>query len=317
MTTPIRMARPWLAAALSLLATTAMATATSSATMSVSYQLIDLDPLDGVAPVITFNTDPDAVLMGESGGFASGNVGTHGLYTGFQLGPVQVNHGGATGASPFASTSAQVDSDHASARSSVLEGGGGLFVLNASGEARSGTASGDTVFYGAAAAAPTADGLLSPSANTLFTVSANTLVLFAADVTLIARTTLGGDVVRGGTEMASASYGLSASGYSDQFASSQEARSNKSIEASYTYTGNLYDGTAVLAGQALQFNQRVRVAFSNPGASSLAGRFSALVTVAGNNAISPVPEAEAWLLMLAGVGVVWTSRRPKGLQRGA
>jgi len=326
MNTPFRRARPALAVflslslslSLSLFGTAAMATATSTATLSVSYQLIDLNPMDGVAPFITFNTDPDAVLMGQSGGLASGNVGSYGLYTGFQFGPTQVNYGGTTGASPFAGTSASVTNGDANAQSSVLEGrGNSRFVLSASGEARSATAAGDMAFYGAAAAAPTADGLLNPSANTLFTLSANTMVLFSANVDLIARTTLGGDAVHGGIEMASANYGLSVNGYSPQLASTQDAHSNKNIEASYTYTGNLHDGTAVLYGQTTRFTQNVGVTFSNLGAGSLSGRFSAMVTVAGNNSITAVPEADALWLMLAGGMTVLGGLRGKGFRRSA
>jgi hypothetical protein len=313
MITPFRLARPLLAAALSLMASAAMAAASSSATMSVSYQLFDLNPLDGIAPSISFNADPNAVLMGESGGKAVANLGAYGTYTGFQFGPAVVNHGGATGSSPFANASAAVDNGYASASASVRESGTGLFDLSASGEARSANAAGDMVFYGAASTAPTADGQLDLSAATLFTLSAHTLVLFSADVDLLARTTVGGDTVRGGVEMASASFGLSVSGYSAASLSTQESRSNQSIEASYSYTGNLYDDTAVLFGQTRQFTQRVGVSFSNAAASELGGRFSALVSVAGNNAIPAVPEADALWLVLAGGATVLGLRRRQGL----
>lgn len=284
------------AAALACAIGPAFAASSASASLSnITFTLYDLNPADGVNPLLTFN----------------GGVGTYGSYVSAGASESDTISGGdsatqtKTGAQFTTSRTASVSTDSSSATASVVGSGQSsisgttptsvfLTSVSASGQA--------TPPAGAGSADFSATAMSPQSWSTNFTLSNNTLLLVTMSASTSAGITIGYDGVNGITEWANASASVSLTGAGASGTGSQNAYDNTSSSV-YGYWNY---GPASASDSRL-----MAVSFSNVSGADLGGTFSLNAGVSGfSQSAVPVPEPETYAMMLAGLGALgFISRR--------
>lgn len=264
----------WVAAAIVSLAS-APAFAASSASASIgplSFQLIDLNPLDGVTPWITFaSTGYDNFIYVQ----AQRSDLTLSDYS--ELG----------GASPWATASLTASAGAAQAAASIagtgVAHGSTLLASGSIGDFQA--AAGNYALFNTAARAPY-------YTSNAFTLSANTLLVISgtANVTASAVGFLGF-----GANSAAANVELTVSGAGGGGGGYQIAADFISVSDS-TYLGN--ESFNLATGRTLA------VSFLNLTNGSLNGDLQLSVSAGGVSHANPVPEPETYALMLAGLALI-------------
>lgn len=260
------------------------AEATSSATFgNLVITLTDLNAADGIAPTLSFQANGHAYVLGETLGF--GDTYQDNLYA--YTAPQQ--HG---------VTSGQVGTDWSSASSSVTAANtvAGFTALSAAGTAGSGIDA-----YGAYRSYATG---ADPFFNT-FTLSANTKVTFSTVASGQARTSMGYNLDADQDEYAYAHMLLAVGGSVggvDQY-DVQE----RELFATFNVRD---DGTT--EGVSNSWSGLLSASFSNTSGVNAFGEMQAFVSTEGHSAmwdgvtkgLSPVPEADGYAMMLAGLALV-------------
>jgi hypothetical protein len=285
------------AAALACAIGPAFAASSASASLSsITFTLYDLNPTDGIDPLLTF----------------TGGVGTYGSYVTAGASETDIINGGdsasqtKTGAQFTTSRSASVSTDSSGATASVVGSGltsiGGttptsvfLSSVSASGHATAPAGAGSSDFSANA---------MSPQANwyTNFTLSNNTLLLVTLNASTSADMTIGYDALNGVAEYAYASTSVSLSGAGASGTGSQNA---------YDSSGSSVNGWWSFGPASASDSRLMAVSFSNVSGADLGGTFALNANVNGfSQSAVPVPEPETYAMMLAGLGALgFISRR--------
>lgn len=289
-------------AILSLSSHIASAASYSSASLGpITITLYDLNPTDGILPSIYWNNS-----IYNNNNYVSANAYDHAINN-YQS---NLQWGSLIGSSNSVTT----NSINSSATATVLGGVNPQSVegvtLNSSGHSLGGNSE-----HQASAFAPY-------YFNTPFTLSAYTTVVFSAFASVNAETTVGGDFF--GQEYATAFAGLSVIG--GQLGGSglngngiQSSSSNYNVIAGSTSSYVWNDATQsyefIISGQNRSSSGMVGVAFTNLTNNTMNGDFIANVSSNGNSLVaSPVasvPEADSYVLMLVGLGLISSFIRRK------
>lgn len=274
-------------------ASPAMAAVSASANISsFTVSLYDLNPLDGVAPTITWSQPAYAsygnftqAYVYDNSGYGSGGYVTN--YSG--LGSSNIS----TGSSSHASATASV-----AASSSALTPSG---VVSASGSAYATASSGTTSFYGYA---------VDPYYYyNSFVLSANTAVVFTATAASQAATTVGYNSKTGQSESASATATLTVSGTGPSGTGYQSASDSVSSYASYVWGGYTYDPVAGgysynYLPQSASSSATLVGSFVNVSKGNLTGQLQVQAYANGYTSVVAVPEPETYAMLLAGLGMI-------------
>lgn len=289
---------------ISLLSGAAMATASSSATLSnLSVRFIDLDTSDGITPGITFYP----VLTDVRGGSYSSALAKtygHSSYSDEQHSPDNQT---------FGSTAVAGSSAPGTWVSSSITGGNlvtGPLTLKSAGAA---SGNRDPDIYAEYAAENSLQGMSFLG----FSLTANTLAIFSATADLAASITVGN-----GSEQSMAQYVMRTHGYSADGHTLQES-SNSFAIGGVCRTPTSYPGTGVTLCFPKNELDTVRVeaeiTFVNQWDTAINGTFYANTYVRGNSwGAGMVPEPEAPLLALGGACLVaWAKRSRNPRQSGS
>jgi hypothetical protein len=290
--TPARVAR--IASALAVLAATpALATSLATARMeNFTYELRDLDPLDGIAPSIVFGPGRSLAVVNAGKG-----------------GPLPLDF--AYGESAFAPTAAALTQPDSSGSASVADSATGNGIdLVVSG--RTDGTPGDPGTYGALAHAA---GVLGETFYLTFELSANTVVTFKATASVSARTTIGLRQVEGygdATEYASASAFIFVRG------PSATGTPNGRQDANDQLTANVFScGFAPLPCDGFSIEETgvpLAATFLNLTTAAMTGELNAYVSVNGVSHLPAVPEPAEYALLGLGLTAVtlrWGAARRK------
>lgn len=292
---------PIAAAAALLAAAPAFAASSASATLGpITVTLYDLNPLDGIAPSLSFST--------ETYGY-----GDYAYASAYDTYTAQYPGSYAYGTLPFELISVSAAVSTATAAASV----GGTGVAQGATLSASGTAQGTT--------APGAFNYQYSSFNATvyapyyyyqsFTLSAGTLAVITASAALSTQTTNTFDpYVTYGYESASASVGLSVSGAGVTGTGSQSSSDSASIGAGSQYVydlsctyGYCYTGSSASAAPTLG------VSFVNASGASIGGYLYSSAGASGYSYASAVPEPGTYAMLLAGLAAVgFLVRRRRG-----
>jgi hypothetical protein len=271
----------------------AHAAATSSASFTdITFELIDLNPADMLAPTITFVTDPGAAsyVHAEVSVFDPDN-GTDGANL------------TKTGVRSTTSKSTNVNYGSALAGASVT--GGNTTTLSGEGEYTSVISA---MSASGGSGSPSAGGNASYNATAQlpygwwsqnFFLGNNTALLITANATVSAENTVGFDGVY--SESAYSSLSLSISGAGPTGSGSQ------------SFSDGISTGIWGWAGTDTQ-NRTMAAAFLNTSGGDLFGTLSMQASVSGSSSVvsTPVPEPETYAMMLAGLGALgFIGRRRK------
>ena len=167
--------------------------------------------------------------------------------------------------------------------------------------------------YGSSFSAQAAVGQLYSSIQ--FQLSPYTLIVFSATTTLNATTTVGQQAspYYPNYETASASAYLQVSGAGPANTGTQSSSVGMSVDAFYDSVYDPVTGNYHVTGQTRSVTDvAIAASFTNYSSSALAGSFSATTSANGFSAVSPVPEAGTWALMLAGLSALGVRARRRG-----
>ena len=271
----------------------AHAAATSSASFTdITFELIDLNPADMLAPTITFVTDSNSAsyVHAEVSVFDPDN-GTDGANL------------TKTGVRSTTSKSTNVNYGSALAGASVT--GGNTTTLSGEGEYTSVISA---MSASGGSGSPSAGGNASYNATAQlpygwwsqnFFLGNNTALLITANATVSAENTVGFDGVY--SESAYSSLSLSISGTGPTGSGSQ------------SFSDGISTGIWGWAGTDTQ-NRTMAAAFLNTSGGDLFGTLSMQASVSGSSSVvsTPVPEPETYAMMLAGLGALgFIGRRRK------
>lgn len=268
-----------LAAALAVGAPAAVAASNAQASFAgLTFQLIDLNPGDGITPWISFAAA------------ARTDVST----SVFEPLASQSSAAAALGGFQAVATSSAT----ALAQASASVGAGGS-SMQAQGQANALPLA--LLGLGSTSFMATANGL---SFNQSFTLSPFTLLVLSANANVSASTTVGYDPVQGGWEYANASATMNVSGVGSDGNGSQQSNDGLNAYANWTW------GPNGPMGQSQSMSDTVTVSFLNFTGNGIGGTLSAQVMVNGNSSVSVVPEPGSAAMLLAGLGVCgWMLRR--------
>lgn len=281
-----------LAILLSALPMTALAAATSSVTLSIQVELIDLDAGDGVAPSILFHPGTTSHVVAQAWHSASG------------LGDYREAYGSGPFAAVSVGAAATLSGSNARISGSGMASG---TLLHAQGTA---AGAGEAYSYFASARIPS----LEFEVGQAFTLSANTKVLFSATADLEAVTTNGGGGGYVEYALAAASLDVGTPGAGRD----GEPRSGDSLTV---YAENLFDVVTdpatgavlytVSSGQSKSLSGvKILGSFTNATSGDLDGEMTAFAYVTGRSFMGLVPEPGECALLGVGLLVLgWRLRR--------
>jgi hypothetical protein len=258
-----------------LTASPAFAGSTSSATLgSFSWQLVDLNPLDNVAPSITFFT----------GGRDSASASTRAS----QSNPFDQQSQDILVDGSWAPVTSFSSTSQAWATATVTNSDIGSAVLSASGAAATpfSAYSHDYANYTGQVFIYTKDG-----SHSSFSLSANTLVTFSAVATISGSAQAGGSP-QGAHALARAWFDAYGPG---SFGGGFQSSNDYAYQDVYDY-GN--------SPQSFSESRTLRLSFLNLTAGDMNGQMYAGVDVDGYSYAVPVPEPESYALLLAGLGLL-------------
>jgi predicted DNA-binding WGR domain protein len=273
-----------LALAALLASPVAFAASSAQATLGLSFQLIDLNPNDGITPWISFDQfSQSSVAAGAYQPLASQN-----------------GSAGAFGAFGNVATSANVPL----AGSWASISGDALKTLTAGGFAAGLTP--ELMGYGQTSFSAEARG---SNWGGSFMLSPFTLLVVAGQGHLTAATTIGLNQQFWTYEIASASIHMTVDGVGSDGSGMQNSFDSASANASYQY-GPDGQGNWGYQPQAFDIQESVTVSFLNLTAGDLQGSVHAMVSASGQSAVTAVPEPGSVALMLSGLGLIgWFGRR--------
>jgi hypothetical protein len=285
-----------LAAMMAIGVTPAHAVSSSSASFtSIVFQLVDLNPADGIESSLTF-------LTGTSyGTYVSSSVNLNDPETG--------SEGGSASKTGVRSTTAKSTSQNfgtvsASANvvgnnATTLTGAGtytsALSSMSASGSADNTTVGGNSN-YNATAQTPYS------FYNQNFLLSANTILIVTANGSVTATNTVGYDGMTGQSESSYASASFNISGTGASGSGSQGSNDSVSANNYYWYGAGTQSTSHSIGGS-----------FMNLTGSDLGGTLSMHVNASGDTSVvsipAPVPEPESYAMMLAGLAAIGAMAR--------
>ncbi|ACB34604.1 hypothetical protein Lcho_2339 [Leptothrix cholodnii SP-6] len=285
-----------LAAMMVIGAAPAHAVSSSSASFTdITFQLVDLNPLDALTPYLTFINGSSAAST------VSTNVSLNDPDTG--------SDGGSntkTGVRSTTSKSSSQDFGATTANASVV--GNNATTLNGAGTYTSALSS---VSASGSAYSPTAGGYASYSAtaqvpnywySSNFLLSANTILIVTANGAASAQNSVGYDGLTGSSENSYAQLSFNLSGSGPSGSGSQGASDSISLYNYYWYGTGAQSDARVMGG-----------AFTNLSNVDLYGTLSLQATVSGDSSVvslpAPVPEPESYAMMLAGLGAIGAMAR--------
>lgn len=275
------------------LASPSFAASTASASLSdFTVTLIDLDPNDAFAPVITWRVAPDA----PGGSAISGAAST--------LDPAQSRSFSAFGPSPFSPLRGVANSPVASSMARIAAGPGGqVSGGSALAQGRAGAIPGtpvpqDGYSYFAQAL---------PVNSTDFILSPHTQVIFSARGSALAATTVGA-VARNGflsAESASARVEMRVAGPGPGGEGDQQDLALVAADAGFRQT-RVFDPstgqfTTVFSPESFADNRRLSVSFTNNLGAELVGGLSLNIFASGFSSVPAVPEPASYAAMIAGL----------------
>ena len=276
------------AACLAALAGPVLADAYSTATFgNVTVTLVDLNPNDGIAPSISFLSNPTKFA---GGSYVYGSTET-GLPGGWEPGH-ELNQFEQTGAWQTTDVSGNAHVTYATASAAVkgAAGGVGFSALSASGHAQSGAD--NRGLYYAAASAPGAP------ASKFFVLSANTMVSFSVNAALSASMTLGYTPGALEGEGAAARLALYAGGLDATGASLPG-------DLEEHWASVLYESGAPMVGASDSWSGVMTASFSNLSNQSSKGEFYAEGLASGRSVVlAAVPEPATYGMLLGGLGLL-------------
>lgn len=288
-----------LAAMMAIGAAPAHAVSSSSASFTdITFQLVDLNPLDTLTPYLTFINGSSAAS------FVSTNVNLNDPDTGTDGGSNTK-----TGVRSTTSKSSSQDFGATTANASVV--GNNATTLNGAGTYTSALSS---VSASGSAYSPTAGGYASYSAtaqvpnsywySSNFLLSANTILIVTAHGAASAQNSVGYDGLTGQTESSYAQLNFNLNGTGPSGSGSQSANDSISLYNPYWY----------YYGASAQSDARTMGgAFTNVSGVDLYGTLSLQATVSGDSSVvslpAPVPEPESYAMMLAGLGAIGAMAR--------
>lgn len=280
----------------------AWAAASSSASISnLTIQLIDLDPLDGVTPWITF--------AGNSYAFTSAQ----------DTGPAAFPDGTSVGGAAFDAV-ARSDSAAATHATAAATGSSPALPITGSltlaGSLLGSGSTGGTVGAPGNWAAYDALSMWNGFFSNAFTLSAKTRVVFSATAQGTAAVTTAYDPSAFGSnynyEYAGAAAAFYLYGPSSSGNGNQNVSDTPSVAVNNTSAFDPITNAYVVPAPA-SFNQTIGGAFVNNTAGDMSGSFYAYVQAYGQSWVSAVPEPATPTLLLAGLGAVGAvaRRRPR------
>lgn len=290
------------AVAMAFTSTAATAASYSSATLGpISVTLIDLNPMDGILPSISFNNNSGYANYV----YASANDNI------YYFGQAASSFGSSIGSDNTQSLA----SSQSGATATISSGNDELSLadtsLSATGYANGSNVSGSYSYYSAEAYVP-----YYYYYNTAFTLSANTGVIFTADAVVSATTTIGYQEGWGNeSAFAYASLGVSGSSPTTNNGS-QSSSSSTGIGVSYTYSYVYNAQTGAFEyvdyrGQSSTNSENLSAVFTNFTNSDKVAYFNASTSVNGYSYVASVPEADSYALLLAGLGLIGLVTRRK------
>ncbi len=259
----------------------AFANASSSASFgNLVITLTDLNPNDGIAPSMSFQTWGHAYILGESLGW--GDTADHHVFTHTAAQQKGALSDVAQGSWSSASASL-VAANTVAGFTSLSASGMGLSGLDGYGAYRS-YASGQDPFLNE------------------FTLSANTMVTFSTTAAMHAQTSMGYNLDADQDEYANAHVllGVFGSTYDgQQFSDGQEG----DLSATFNVRD---DGTT--EGVSASWSGMLSASFSNATAYDATGQMQAFVSTEGWSAtwdgVTPVPEPESYAMLLGGLALI-------------
>jgi hypothetical protein len=264
----------------------AFANASSSATFgNLVITLTDLNPNDGIAPSLSFQTYGHASVLGQA--YSWGDTSeTHGFW---HIAPQQ--QGTLSGA-------AHADGSVASASVVAADNVAGFTSMSASGMALSGIDA-----FGAYKSSATGQ---DPYLN-WFTLSANTMVTFSTKATLQAQTTIGYNLDADQGEFARAYALLSVDAFTND-GLEHVVTQERGVDASFNVRD---DGST--EGVRDSWSGQMSISFSNDTASEATGDMQGIVAIEGVsaslNGVSPVPEPATYAMLLGGLALLGCTTR--------
>lgn len=268
----------------------AMAAVSASASISdLTITLYDLNPLDGIAPTISWSNPSYDVNYGTStSASAYGPYGASNTYNYVPFGEANSSAASIYNASANASIAASASP------------GAPSWLYSASGSA-SATAPNSSKGFNAAAQ----NGYFGSS---IFSLSANTAVVFQAHASTQATASVGYDFLSGQNEYVSAQAFMSVNGSGASGNGNQSSSDSTASTIQNYYWGNGFPANS-------QSSVTLAGSFVNTSSASLAGAFQLGVNVSGSTnvvsaaAIAAVPEPENYAMFLAGLGLIGAMAR--------
>ncbi|NTV72039.1 MAG: PEP-CTERM sorting domain-containing protein [Azonexaceae bacterium] len=276
-------------------ATPAVAAVSASATISdLTIALYDLNPLDGIAPTITWsNTSYDYNYGTSTSASAFGSYGASNTYNYAPIGQANSSAASILNAAANASISASTSAGTPSGQYSA-----------------SGSASATDLYSSKGFNAAAQSGTFGSS---VFSLSANTAVIFQANASTHATASVGYDFLSGQNEYVSAQAFLNVSGPGASGNGSQSSSDSISSSIQNYYWGNGFPANA-------QSLASLAGSFVNSSKGSLTGSFQLGVNVSGSTnvvaaaAVAAVPEPESYAMFLAGLGLIGAVARRRQLR---
>jgi hypothetical protein len=279
------------AACLAAVVGPALANASSSATFgNLVITLTDLNPNDGIAPSMSFETYGHAYILGEAFSWGGGYKHTTFTETAAQqqgtLGKDINLHWSTAGASLVAA-------DTVAGFTSLAAHGAAGSGIGAWGTYRS-YASGQDPFLNQ------------------FTLSPNTMVTFSTTASMHAQTSMGYNLDADQDEYANAHVLLGVTGYT---ADGQQHADGQEGDLSATF--NVRDDGST-EGVSQSWSGMLSASFSNTTGSNATGIVEAFVSTVGWSAawdgVTPVPEPETYAMLLGGLALLGGVARRRKLQ---